>query len=122
MRGIVVGISMLALGASVVQAEARFRFRGGGSHSTPLRGSLSSTPGIAVVPGLTFRSDASGATAAKPAGVMTAEALGAGDAGSLKIPTAMPAHAAPAPLKKPDEPWCRSGRVAGSGAGFCLIN
>ena len=64
MRGLlVVGLPVLAFGAGIVQAEARFRGRGGG-HSVPLRCSLASTPGLAVVPALTLRSDE--ARAARP--------------------------------------------------------
>ena len=126
-RMLVVGLSVLALGASVVQAEARFRMRGG--HAASPRSSVAAAPGLAVIPGLTLRTDhARAATpdraaSGKTAAVMTAEALAPGEAGSLKIPMGEPASApAAAVAKKPEEPWCRSGRVAGSGTGFCLIN
>ena len=125
-KALAIGISALTLIGSVVPSEARgFRMRSFG-HVAANRGPVAA-PGLAVMPGFTLRTDSArsanptgtGSLGERPVGFMTAEALAPGEAGLVKI--AMPAPAA-APLKKDPQPWCRTGRLAGSGSGFCLIN
>lgn len=103
---IVAGVSLLTLAAGIAGAQAQM-LADSGAAATMLRGSdfgESRSPG----------KSASGRSGA----VMTAEAVAPGEQGSV----ATPSHAVAAPVKKAADSWCRSGRIAGTGTGFCLIN
>ncbi|GEP00306.1 hypothetical protein [Methylobacterium haplocladii] len=117
----VVALSALTLAGSIAGAEARgFRLRGSG-FAIPHRSATARVtttrpvPTIATVGAIGLfdptRPDASIVTRS----VMTA---GATDETS-PIPPMPPV---PAAVKKSAEPWCPSGRIAGAGTGFCLIN
>lgn len=123
MKSIVAALSLLTLAAGTAGAQAQMLGDGGDASAT-LRGVAPSQtlgggasldlrgadPGDSRSPGRSVSSRSSA--------VMTAEALGPGESPSIAIPST----ALAAPVKKVAEPWCRSGRIAGSGMGFCLIN
>ncbi len=111
-------VSVLAIVGTVAGAEARgFKLRGSLlSHrsttmpSKPTR----SLPIIAAV----------GTTAAvdpKQAGAIPAIGQSASAEENAPIPP-MPPASQSVSAKKTDAPWCPSGRTAGIGSGFCLIN
>lgn len=140
MRSVVVlGVAALVIAGGASEAEARFRLRMSSPSYTyrpPVtavsRPALVVSPGVGIGLGL-----ASGIRAAHAYGdlrgsreaippirsVLTAEAQPS-LAEDAKPDGAAPANAAPAPapVTKVAQPWCRTGRVAGSGPGFCLMN
>lgn len=128
---VIVGVAALAFASSASEAEARFRMRLGSSSYVsrpPIgRSSLVVVPGIGLgASGLRtnaygYGGDRGASQSIPPIrSVLTADALPrlAEDA---KPDAAAPANTAP-PVVKVAQPWCRSGRVAGSGPGFCLMN
>ncbi len=125
-KALVLGLSTLVLAGGIVPSEARFRFRGGGYSASRYTPSVS--PGLAVMPGITLRSGGTvypspSRAGAMPVGAMSADALPTTEERTVTIAQPLPAPAPVAPAPKKDSgPWCASGRIAGSGAGFCLIN
>lgn len=131
----VVAVSVLVLAGSVAAAEARgFRLRGGSfsvpARNMPIRDAAArrASPVFAVgsIGGLgngrpsdLYRRPG---TTVVTRSVMTAEAQVSGpEAGATETsPTSDPAESVAA--KKHVAPWCPSGRIAGQGSGFCLIN
>lgn len=140
MRSVVVlGVAAVVMAGGASEAEARFRLRmSSPSYTyrpavTPIsRPALVVSPGVGIGVGL-----ASGIRAAHGYGhlrgsrepippirsVLTAEAQPSLTE-DTKSEGAAPANAAPTSTSasKVAQPWCRSGRVAGSGPGFCLMN
>lgn len=122
----VVAVSVLALMGSVAGAEARgFRLRGSG-FSVPSRTVSLHEPASARLPAISplgvFDPTAEKATIVTRS-VMTTDGLGADPAADDGGPIPpMPPAPAPVAAKKPAQPWCPSGRIAGNGTGFCLIN
>ncbi|GJE55159.1 MULTISPECIES: hypothetical protein [Methylobacterium] len=121
----VVAVSVLTLAASIADAEARgFRLRGS-SFSVPHRSASARDtatrrlPIIAAVGAIgpfdPSRSDARNVTRS----ARGSEADGADE--TAPIPPMPPAPVSLA-VEKVSEPWCPSGRIAGTGTGFCLIN
>jgi hypothetical protein len=131
---LLIGLAGLTLAAGAADAQARARIRFGGIR---LPAPVSARP-VEQRPALAARRDAAGAgptyvllppaggipdavrEAAKPAVAPTA---------AVAAPVAVPAPApTPAPAKARAQavteaaPWCLSGRVVGTGAGFCMIN
>lgn len=137
MRSIIVlGVAALVVAGGASEAEARFRLRLGGSSFTPRPTAMPvSRSGLVVIPGLGLGSSAarsndyefgrnSTGSILPVRSVLTAEAMPRNtedakpdDAASSAAPAP-----APAPVAKAAQPWCRTGRVAGSGSGFCLMN
>lgn len=116
----VVAVSILTLIGSLTGAEARgFRLRGfssASSHGALPRGSVAVRPtSVATVGAI----DLSTVNRGGPRNAVAAQSAVADE--TAPIPPMPPAPATVA-VAKPAEPWCRSGRVAGSGTGFCLIN
>ena len=121
MRSILPCLAMasVALVAAATEAEARRGFRIGFGVSparaapTPAQIRPASGPSLVVVPGLSRGSRAAPALA--PALLPAAFTSGA--------PAAASERKAPEPPRALTlEEWCPSKRVAGSGAGFCVIN
>ena len=121
-----IALASLALAAGAFDAEARgLRLRFGVPRlREPMpAAAIHAVPrGTAPAPGLAIRPD--GSVGGRPTYVLLpsplrpaepAEARSAAEAGA---PAAKPAAETPAPAA----PWCRSRRVVGTGAGFCLIN
>ena len=128
---VLIGLASLALAAGASDAEARggrFRFGGLRGHAPVPAASIHSIAREpAPAPGLAIRPDMGGA--ARPTYVVLPslphrpEAPDARSAAST-TPEGKPAET-PAPVAaKATEaaPWCRSRRIVGTGAGFCLIN
>ncbi len=120
--GLVLAISAVALVGSAASAEARFRLRLSTSHAaTPkLSAPTLSSAAAPSLSGHIGRRLAVGALAGA-AGVRTAEALPPGEVGDSLFPS-QPAAPVVAPVKAESAPWCPTGKLAGSGAGFCIIN
>ncbi|AWN53257.1 hypothetical protein [Methylobacterium sp. 17Sr1-1] len=109
--GLTVGLVALGILAAVAPAEARGRRGGGGvffvsgrSHAAPAERSTGRAP--AQEP----RTRTAAAEAGGPEPMTTGATL-----------PVVPREAAPAPVPAPARPWC-TGRVFGSGEGFCAIN
>lgn len=136
----------LATGAADVQARARIRLgrvqapaairpveqrpapglaaRRDPAGAGPTYVSLPSQASVAALPAETAEpvAAAPAPTAALPP-QESAAALAPGVAGPAAAPTAAPATAkAPAQAVIEAGPWCPSGRVVGTGAGFCMVN
>lgn len=131
---VLIGLAGLAATAVVEDAEARgLRLHFGGlrvRESVPAASIRAIPHGTAPAPGLAIRSDRG--VGARPTYVVLpspltrpepVEVRSAADAGApaltpaTEVPAAVAVKAAVEPA-----PWCRSQRVVGTGAGFCLIN
>ncbi len=105
--GLMLGLTALGILAATMPAEAKGR-RGGGfsfvgrSHAAP-----AAAPAAAEAPRLRT------ASADGPEPMTT---------GTTAPPAPRVAAPAPAPNPVPAKPWCTTGRIFGSGAGFCAIN
>ncbi|KQT90090.1 hypothetical protein ASG60_10665 [Methylobacterium sp. Leaf469] len=106
MRADSVALAVVLLGAGLF----------GGASDAEARGRRS--PGVAFVPAAT------GSIGSTPAGPVRQE-----PAASLAMPRPIPSVVtplvtAPAPVRdvRTTQVWCGSGRIVGSGAGFCEIN
>ncbi|MCF4128651.1 hypothetical protein [Methylobacterium sp. SyP6R] len=110
--GLMAGLVALGILVAAAPAEARGRRGGGGVFFVTSRShAVTAEPRTALGPEPRLRTAAADAGGPEPMTTGT----------TAPIPTreAAPApSSAPAPLR----PWCATGRVFGSGAGFCAIN
>lgn len=127
-----IALTGLALTAGALDAEARglrLRFGAPRLRQPPVAAVHAIPRGTAPAPGLAIRPD--GNVGGRPTYVVLPSTLRSADpaearpAAEAGAPAAKAVEApAPAPEKAAAEaaPWCRSQRVVGTGAGFCLIN
>lgn len=105
--GLMVGLAALGVLAAAAPAEAKGR-RGGFSFITRSHAAPAAAPVVASeMPRLRT------AAADGPEPITT---------GTTAPVIRRDAAPAPAPSPAPAKPWCTTGRVFGSGAGFCAIN
>lgn len=132
---VLIGLAgLVAMSAAADGAEARgMRFRFGGlrvrepvpaASIHPISREITSTPGLAIRPEMSVGARPTYVVLPSPLNRLEpAETRSAADVGA---PAVRPAAEPPAPVavKAAVEPapWCRSQRVVGTGAGFCLIN
>ncbi|GLS42265.1 hypothetical protein [Methylobacterium brachythecii] len=119
MRTVAVTLSVVMLAGSAVDAQARgLRLRGSNFSAAASSAKTRGIPTVAAVGAIGSVDPA--LAGAKPRGVMTAQA---GDADeNAPIPPMPPAPEAVPAAEKAAKPWCPSGKTAGVGKGFCLIN
>ncbi|MET0257106.1 MAG: hypothetical protein ABW179_00860 [Methylobacterium sp.] len=117
----IVALSALTLAGGIPGAEARgFRLRGS-SFSMPHRPATASDtllrrgPAIATVGAIGLSEPARPDT-----GVLTRSVIATTGTADETVPIP-PMPPVPVAVKK-SAPWCPSGRIAGAGTGFCLIN
>ncbi|AWN47877.1 hypothetical protein DK419_17390 [Methylobacterium terrae] len=108
--GLVLGLVGLGIVAAANPAEARGR-RGGGFFVTRSHAAPAEAPATRAQEAPRMRT----AAAAEP------EPMTTGTTTPVAAAPTPRAEAAPAPAPAPARPWC-TGRVFGSGAGFCAIN
>ncbi|BAQ48125.1 MULTISPECIES: hypothetical protein [Methylobacterium] len=104
--GLMLGLTALGILAAASPAEAKGR-RGGFSFIARSHAAPAGAPAAAEAPRLRT------ASADGPEPMTT---------GTTAPPAPRVAAPAPAPSPAPAKPWCTTGRVFGSGAGFCAIN
>lgn len=119
---VTIALAVLTLGSGLHAAQARdVRLRGGLQVAQSEETGASSRPdGKAPVAGI----EDTDKPAPNPSttGAVDHEAPSPAGADPARKAVSAPSAAEAARVTKVAEPWCRSGRVSGSGAGFCLIN